>query len=127
MWPQTASCPSQVVGHNQRWSQFDVDGGNGFERTFVFTPSFGQDALSGFAATGSGHDILQFSIADFSYLNSGMTQAQDLAAVLANATSSGANTVITDTFGEPRTLAGIKQGYSRCERGGFCLQINQIS
>ena len=95
---------------------------SGNSEAFVFQSNFGQDALSGFAATGSGHDTLQFSIADFSYLNSGMTQAQDLAAVLANATSSGANTVITDTFGDTLTLAGISKATLAANAADFVFK-----
>ena len=100
----------------------DTVSASGNSEAFVFQSNFGQDALSGFAATGSGHDTLQFSIADFSYLNSGMTQAQDLAAVLANATSSGANTVITDTFGDTLTLAGISKATLAANAADFVFK-----
>jgi len=79
--------------------------------TFVFTPSSGQDALNGFVATGASHDMLQFSLGDFSYLNAGMSQAQDLAAVIAHGaiTQSGSNTLITDTQGDTLTLNAISK------------------
>ena len=41
----------------------------------------------------------------FSYLTpSGMTQTQEALAVLSNATSSGGNTMIVDSFGDSLTL-----------------------
>jgi hypothetical protein len=67
--------------------------------TFEYDGQFGQSAITGFAATGSSHDLVQLDIASFSYLNASMTQAQDAAALLTNAAQSGANVVITDTLG----------------------------
>ena len=74
---------------------------------FVYKPSFGQDSISGFLATGGTHDTLDFSASAFSYLHSGMTAAQDLAAVLSHATQVGGNTLISDTMGDALTLDGI--------------------
>ena len=75
--------------------------------SFVFTPSFGNDTIVGFAATGTNHDVIQFSASTFSYLTSGMTQAQDLAAVLSHATSSGGTTTISDSAGDILALNSI--------------------
>jgi hypothetical protein len=77
--------------------------------TFVFIPSFGQDTITGFAATGTTHDILQFSATAFGD-TSANTQAQDLAAMLAHTTQNAAgNAVITDISGDSVTLAGISK------------------
>jgi hypothetical protein len=75
--------------------------------TFAFAAGFGQDTIAGFAATGAGHDILQFAASSFSYLTLGLTQAQDLAAVLSHATISGNSTVISDSFGDSVTLSAV--------------------
>ncbi len=91
--------------------------------TFVFTPSFGQDAITGFAATGASHDVLQFSISDFSYLTPAMTQAQDLAAVLAHATQTAAgNTVITDTLGDALTLNAVTKATLTANAADFVFK-----
>ena len=72
---------------------------------FVFAAGFGSDTITGFAATGANHDTLQFSASTFSYLTSGMSQAQDLAAVLSHATSSGGTTTISDSMGDKLVLS----------------------
>ena len=74
---------------------------------FVFAGGFGSDTITGFAATGANHDTLQFSASTFSYLTSGMSQAQDLAAVLSHATSSGGTTTISDSLGDKLALSAI--------------------
>ncbi len=43
----------------------------------------------------------------FSYLTPGMSQAQDLAAVLSHATSSGGTTTITDSLGDALKLNSV--------------------
>ena len=75
--------------------------------TFVFAPNFGQDTITGFAASGTGHDTLQFTAASFG-MSSGSTQASDLAAMLAHTTQNAAgNAVITDVYGDSVTLNGV--------------------
>ena len=49
----------------------------------------------------------RLALSSFSYLNSGMTQAQDLAAVLANVTTSASGTTIHDSKGDNLTLTGF--------------------
>jgi hypothetical protein len=62
---------------------------------------------AGFAAQGNNHDVIQFNASMFSYLIPGMTQAQDLAAVLSHATTSGGTTTISDTLGDTLALSSI--------------------
>ncbi len=78
----------------------------GASETYIFHAGFGATSINGFGASGAGHDTLQLDVSGFSYLTAGMTQAQDLAAVLAHATTSGngANLVIADTAATPDTL-----------------------
>ncbi len=74
---------------------------------FALSPHFGNETINGFAASGAGDDTIQFSLSNFSYLNSGMTQAQDLAAVLANATSGASGTTIANAYADTLSLPGI--------------------
>ena len=76
-------------------------------QTFAFGANFGNETINGFTASGTNADTIQMALSSFSYLNSGMTQAQDLAAVLANATSSASGTAIHDSKGDSLTLAGF--------------------
>ena len=75
--------------------------------TFAFRAGFGAETINGFAASGANADTLQLSTSAFSYLNSGMTQAQDLAAVLINASATPSGLTITDRVGDHLTLAGV--------------------
>ena len=65
--------------------------------TFVFGSSLGNDVITGFQATGSSHDILQFSQSTFA----------NFAAVLAHAAQVGSNVVITVDAADTVTLANV--------------------
>ena len=75
--------------------------------TFAFSAGWGNETINGFATSGANADTIQLSAADFSYLTSGMTQNQELAAVLLNATGGANGTTIADSHGDRLTLAGI--------------------
>jgi hypothetical protein len=75
--------------------------------TFDLSSGFGQETIAGFTASGSTADTVQFAKTAFSYLNAGMSQAQDLAAVVANATSSAGMITIRDTAGDTLALPGL--------------------
>jgi hypothetical protein len=75
--------------------------------TFAFTAGFGNDTITGFAATGANHDVIQLGVSMSSYLTSEMSQAQDLAVVLSHATSSGGTTTITDSLGDALKLNSV--------------------
>lgn len=77
--------------------------------TFIFKSGFGTETINGFNPSGSSADTLELSTAAFSYLNAGMTQAQQLAAVIANAASTSSGTTIFDSFGDKLTLAGVSE------------------
>jgi hypothetical protein len=80
------------------------------DETFVFGPAFGKDAISGFLAAGAHHDTLQFDGSMFSYLTAGMTEAQQVAAVLLHGVSStAAGAMITDSHGDSLTLDAISK------------------
>ena len=74
---------------------------------FIYSAGFGQDAITGFAATGSSHDTFHFSASMFSYLTPGMTQPQELNAVLNHATQVGSVLTIFDTAGDSLALNSL--------------------
>ena len=74
---------------------------------FQFGANFGSETINGFVGSGTNADTIQLKMSSFSYLNPSMTQAQDLAAVLSHASSSGSATTILDSNGDRLTLAGF--------------------
>jgi serralysin len=74
---------------------------------FVFSAGFGKETIDGFSASGASPDSIQLARSAFSYLTAGMTQAEDLAAVMAHATRGASGLTITDTQGDRLTLAGV--------------------
>jgi hypothetical protein len=75
--------------------------------TFAFDGGFGNDILTGLLGTGSAGDVIQLRTADFSYLTPGMSQAQDLAALISNAAESGGNLMVGDLFGDMLTINSV--------------------
>ena len=53
---------------------------------FVYTPGFGHDTITGFAATGVSHDVLQFNASAFGAGLTAANQSADLAALLRDTT-----------------------------------------
>jgi hypothetical protein len=74
---------------------------------FVFSAGFGNETITGFSASGSTPDAIQMATSAFSYLTPGMTQAEDLAAVLSQATRTSSGLTIHDTHGDSLTLTGV--------------------
>jgi len=83
--------------------------GSAGAETFAFDPNFGSETIVGFAASGTTADTIQLATSSFSYLNSSMSQAQDLAAVLSHALSSSSGTTIRDTSGDSLALNGLAE------------------
>ena len=75
--------------------------------SFALGKGFGNKTINNFNLSATNPDTIQFSTSAFSYLSAGMSQAQDLAAVLAHATSSGSQISIADSFGDRLTLNGL--------------------
>ena len=75
--------------------------------TFEYASGFGQSTVTGFLATGSAVDVVQFNLSMFNYLTPSMTQTQDVSALLAHATQAGANVEITDSLGDFLVLNGV--------------------
>jgi hypothetical protein len=74
---------------------------------FIFSAGFGNETINGFSASGASPDSIQLATAAFSYLTANMTQAEDLAAVLAQASSNVSGLTISDSDGDSLTLAGV--------------------
>jgi hypothetical protein len=83
-----------------------IEAGTVGSEAFDFGANFGNETIEGFAA-GANPDTIQFAASSFSCLTAGMSQAQDLAAVLSYAFSDTAGTTITDSTGDSLTLAGV--------------------
>jgi hypothetical protein len=83
-----------------------IEAGTVGSETFDFGANFGNETIEGFAA-GANPDTIQFAASSFWRLAPGMSQAQDLAAVLSQASSGAGGTTITDSAGDSLTLAGV--------------------
>jgi hypothetical protein len=76
--------------------------------TFAFAPHFGQDTISGFAAAGSSHDLLEFTASTFGANLTAANQSADLAALLSHTSQNASGSaVIADLDGDTLTLRGI--------------------
>ena len=64
--------------------------------TFQLGAGSGNETIKGFNGSGANADTIQFATSAFSYLYPGMTQAQDLAAVLVHASSSSVGLTIAE-------------------------------
>jgi Peptidase M10 serralysin C terminal len=84
-----------------------IDAASSSSENFVFATGFGSETIQGFAASGTTPDTVQLAISSFSYLKPGMTQAQDLAAVLAKSTENATGLRIADSHGDALTFAGL--------------------
>ena len=76
-------------------------------REFRLPTGFGSETIQGFSPSGMTPDTIQLSASSFSYLKAGMTQAQELAAVLAKPTQNATGLRIADSHGDVLTLAGL--------------------
>lgn len=84
-----------------------IQAGASGSETFSFSQGFGAVTINGFANSGSAPDAIQLTKAAFSYLTAGMTQAQDLAAILAHGVNGTAGFTIQDSNHDTITLAGL--------------------
>ena len=83
----------------------DATGNSGEQ--FVFSAGFGKETINGFSVSGATPDSIQLAKSAFSYLTPGMTQAEDLAAVMSQATRGSSGLTIHDTHGDSLTLTGV--------------------
>jgi hypothetical protein len=85
-----------------------IDASTSGSEQFIFSAGFGNETINGFSASGASPDTIQLSKSAFSYLTTGMTQAQALAAVLDNGGAKGSSGLtISDSHGDSLTLAGV--------------------
>ena len=77
------------------------------DEQFIFSAGFGNETINGFEVSGATPDTIDLATSSFSYLTAGMSQAQDLAAVLAQASSSVSGLTISDSDGDSLTLTGV--------------------
>jgi hypothetical protein len=74
---------------------------------FIFAAGFGAETIKGFGASGASVDTIQLATSSFSYLTPGMSQTQDLTALLAHAQSGSSGLTVADSYGDSLTLAGV--------------------
>src|ERR1700677_2985200 len=84
-----------------------IDASTSSGEQFNFSAGFGKETINGFSVSGTTPDSIQLAKAAFSYLTPGMTQAEDLAAVMSQATKSSSGLTLSDTHGDSLTLTGV--------------------
>ena len=88
---------------------------------FIFSAGFGKETINGFSVSGTTPNSIQLAKAAFSYLTPGMTQAEDLAAVISKATRSSSGLTISDTHGDSLTLTGVTPSMVAANPGMFAF------
>jgi hypothetical protein len=84
-----------------------IDASTSSGEQFIFSSGFGNETINGFSVSGATPDSIQLAKSAFSYLTAGMTQAEDLAAVMSQATRTSSGVTISDTHGDSLTLTGV--------------------
>ena len=74
---------------------------------FIFSAGFGKETINGYNASGASPDSIKLAKSAFSYLTAGMTQAEDLAAVMSQSTRNASGLTIYDSHGDSLTLTGV--------------------
>jgi hypothetical protein len=84
-----------------------IDASTSSGEQFVFSAGFGKETINGFSVSGATPDSIQLAKSAFSYLTPSMTQAEDLAAVMSQATRSAFGLTICDSHGDRLALTGV--------------------
>jgi hypothetical protein len=84
-----------------------IDATSNSGEQFIFSAGFGTETIKGLSVSGTTPDSIQLAKSAFSYLTPGMTQAEDLAAVMSQATRSASGLTIADSHGDSLTLMGV--------------------
>jgi hypothetical protein len=84
-----------------------IDASTSSGEQFIFSAGFGKETINGFSVSGTTPDSILLAKSAFSYLTPGMTQAEDLAAVMSQATRSASGLTIADSHGDRLTLMGV--------------------
>jgi hypothetical protein len=98
-----------------------IDASTSSGEQFNFSAGFGKETINGFSVSGTTPDSIQLGKASFSYLTQGMTQAEDLAAVMSQATKSWSGLTINDTHGDSLTLTGATPSLVAANPGMFAF------
>jgi len=98
-----------------------IDASTSSGEQFNFSAGFGKETINGFSVSGTTPDSIQLAKAAFSYLTPGMTQAEDLAAVMSQATKSSSGLTINDTHGDSLTLTGVTPSLIAANPGIFAF------
>jgi hypothetical protein len=98
-----------------------IDASTSTGEQFVFSAGFGNETINGFSVSGTTPDSIQLAKAAFSYLTPGMTQAEDLAAVMSQATRGPSGLTISDTHGDSLTLTGVTPSLVAANPGMFAF------
>ncbi len=84
-----------------------IDATTSGSEQFIFSAGFGAETINGFAVSGASPDTIGLTASSFSYLTAGMSEAEELAAVLAHAASGVSGLTISDSDGDSLTLTGL--------------------
>ena len=84
-----------------------IDATTSGSEQFIFSAGFGVETINGFAVSGASPDTIGLTASSFSYLTAGMSEAEELAAVLAHAASGVSGLTISDSDGDSLTLTGV--------------------
>ena len=114
---QAGGSAASIMAHSTETIQAGASGAE----TFAFTQTFGAVTINGFSNAGGASDTIQFSKSAFSYLTANMTQAQDLAAVLAHGSNATAGFTIQDSNHDTIVLAGLTSTALAANPGAFHL------
>ncbi len=92
--------------------------------TFAFAPNFGNDAISGFVASGLSADAINLTASAFGLQAGAQNQTADWQALVANGpngslSQSNGSAVITNTLGDKLTFAGVTEATLKAHPGGF--------
>jgi hypothetical protein len=98
-----------------------IDASTSSGEQFIFSAGFGKETINGFSVSGTTPDSIQLAKAAFSYLTPGMTQAEDLAAVMSQATRNSSGLTINDSHGDSLTLAGVTPSMIAANPGMFAF------
>ncbi len=112
---QSGGSDAFIAAHSNETIQAGLSGSERFQ----FGQGFGAATIDGFLNSGGNADTIQLSISAFSYLNAGMTQAQDLAAVISHGSNGTNGFTIQDSSHDTLTLAGFTSTSLAGSNGAF--------
>src|SRR3984957_5988171 len=84
-----------------------IDATTSGSEQFIFSSGFGNERINCFCTSCPTPDLIQLTTSAFSYLTPGMTQAQDLTAVMYHAIPGASGMGISDSHGDSLTLTGV--------------------